>query len=271
MKAWRRFGRRGSEFASDSVKVAYRFGGGADGMAAKTAIAAALALLSVSIACAAEGPDASVPQPQDQQQVDLGGGDVPDADPAALLSATNPLGEIVDGVPDAPVTVVEYSSLTCDYSADWRTKSYPKIADKFVRTGKVRWVFREYADDSVSKAAFHIALCIDKTSPQRLIDGMFARQRDFVPHDLGGVKRDRKSPREALYSIARSLGMDPKRFGDCIADPDIAQGLKTVLDEAVTKFKVNATPVFFVNGRALSGDPSPEDIEAAISAALAKP
>jgi protein-disulfide isomerase len=223
----------------------------------------AVALAAFGSASAAT-PDART-EPRmaaDKGVTDDGAPPLPDADPKRIVEVGNPLGEIVMGSADAPITVVEYSSMTCSYSADFRVNTFPLLKKKYVESGKARWILREYASDPVAVGAFQVALCASPQHPAPYIDGLFRRQSDFLRNPEPKRRLLKENPREALYSISTTFGFDRARYDACLTDDRTAKGLANVLKSARQEFKVEETPAFFINGKALTGNPGEEEFEA---------
>src|SRR6476620_6140697 len=82
-----------------------------------------------------------------------------DVPPQAELMADGPLGERVLGKPSAPVTVIEYVSLTCPHCANFQKTIFPRFKKDFVDTGKVRFIVREFPIGHTSGHASLIHRC----------------------------------------------------------------------------------------------------------------
>ena len=89
---------------------------------------------------------------------------------AAELAKPSPLGDIVLGSANAPVTIIEYASLSCGHCAAFHTGIYPTIKTEYIDTGKLRFIFREYPLDLQAAAASMVARCIGKDDPQKYHD-----------------------------------------------------------------------------------------------------
>jgi protein-disulfide isomerase len=170
-----------------------------------------------------------------------GGGDIAVAD----LMAPGDLPENVLGPADAKVTIVEYASMTCPACANFHKTVYPELKKKYVETGKVRFVFREFPIDPRAAAGSMLARCAggDKYFP--MVDVLFQRQEQWA-----FVKA---SPIAELQAIAKQIGMSEERFNTCINDKKLLDSLQAIRDKASDKFGVSSTPTFFVNGKKLVG------------------
>ena len=79
--------------------------------------------------------------------------------PLAELMQPGPLGDMVLGDEQAPVTIIEYASMTCPHCAHFHETTYPDLKKKYIDTGKVRFIFREFPLDQLAAAAFMLARC----------------------------------------------------------------------------------------------------------------
>jgi protein-disulfide isomerase len=177
------------------------------------------------------------------------------ADGAAVsndeLMKPNPLGEMTLGDPNAPVTVIEYASMTCPHCAHFSTTTFPELKKRYIDTGKVRFIFREFPLDQLAAAGFILARCAGPDKYFPMIETLFASQRDWV------VQR----PLAPLVAIAKQAGLTQEAFEACLANQQLLEGIEKVRSEASEKFGVQSTPTFFINGKLLSGDLSIEDME----------
>jgi len=175
------------------------------------------------------------------------GGDVPIAE----LMAPGPLGDNVLGSPDAPVTIIEYASMTCPHCAHFHETTYPQLKAKYIDTGKVRFIFREFPLDQLAAAGSMLARCAGKDRYFPLIETLFAQQRDWVVH----------KPLEPMLAIAKQAGFTQQSFEECLANQEILSGIEAGRDRATTKFGVNSTPTFFINGKIVRGGLSAEELD----------
>ena len=163
--------------------------------------------------------------------------------PLDELMKPGPLGDIAMGKDDAPVTIIEYASMTCPHCAHFSNDVFPQLKKKYIDTGKVRFIMREFPLDQLAAAAFMLARCAGKDRYYPLIETLFATQRDWVV----------RAPLEPLKKIAKQAGISEQGFEDCLKDPKILDGIEQVRSRASKDFKVESTPTFFINGKALKG------------------
>ena len=174
-----------------------------------------------------------------------------DDPPLAELMQPNPLGEMAMGDEKAPITVIEYASMTCPHCAHFSEATFPELKTKYIDTGKVRFMFREFPLDQLAAAGFILARCAGPDKYFPIIETLFATQKDWV------VQR----PLAPLTAIAKQAGLTQEAFEACLDNKEMLEGIEKVRNQAAEKFGVNATPTFFVNGKRLSGALSIEELE----------
>ena len=175
------------------------------------------------------------------------GADVSMAD----LLVPGPLGDEIQGQADAPVTIVEYASMTCPHCSHFHETTYPEMKKKYIDTGKVRFVFREFPLDPLALAASMLARCAGKEKYFPLIDAFFAQQKDWVV----------QKPLQPMFAIAKQAGFTQQSFDECLANQQLLTGLEEQRTRATQKFNVNSTPTFFINGKTVRGALTPEELD----------
>ena len=174
------------------------------------------------------------------------------ADPSvADLMQPNPLGEMAMGSESAPITVIEYASMTCPHCAHFSETTFPELKKRYIDTGKVRFIFREFPLDRLAFAGFLLARCVPSDKYFPMIETLFAQQRDWVV----------QSPLQPMRAIAKQAGVSQEAFDACLEDRKLIEGIEKVRSQAADKFGVNSTPTFFVNGKRLGGALSIEEME----------
>jgi protein-disulfide isomerase len=177
------------------------------------------------------------------------------------LMMPGPLGDKGMGDPKAPVTVIEYASMTCPHCQRFHTDTYPALKAKYIDTGKVYFILREFPLDALAYAAFMVARCSgDKYFP--VIDTLFDHQEEwaFV-----------RNPVEKMISFVEPYGMGGSEFEKCIDDPDIFDHVEFVATRGGDVFGVEGTPTFFFNGRRAVGELSADAIDQIVAPMLAAP
>ena len=171
--------------------------------------------------------------------------------------------EMVMGRADAPVTVIEYASVTCPHCAAFNEQVFPAFKAKYIDTGQVRYVFREFLTGPVPVAAagFLIARCAGKDKYFGVIDSLFRSQGEMFQSG---------DPRPVLFRIGQSAGLTDDQIKACITNEEAANALQARVDKAVNVDKINATPSFLIDGKKLEGEQTMEKLDAAIQPLLKK-
>lgn len=187
----------------------------------------------------------------------------------------------VMGNPDAPVQVVEYASLQCHHCRDFAVGSgdhaavFPELKKKYIDTGKVRFIFRDYPLDTFATAATLAANCIAGTTGS---DAPTAAQTEryfaavhliysrldywYLNAGTGDVAMQR------LPEILRAAGMSQTAFESCLQNEQLLARVRETYDEASGKFAITSTPTFFINGAKHSGVIDFDKLEAILAPLL---
>jgi protein-disulfide isomerase len=190
--------------------------------------------------------------------------DVPPAD----LMQPGALGDMAIGDEKAPVTIIEYASMTCPHCAHFAEATYPDLKKRYIDTGKVRFIFREFPLDQLAAAGFMLARCASQSGVKApgptvaaaggpsekyfaMVETLFAKQREWVV----------QKPLQPLFNIAKQAGFSEQSFNECLKNQQVLDGIEEVRQKAVKTFKVQSTPTFFINGKRVAGAMSIEDLE----------
>ncbi|MEM9732549.1 MAG: DsbA family protein [Pseudomonadota bacterium] len=171
-----------------------------------------------------------------------------------------PIEDQIMGDENAPVTLVEYASMTCPHCKTFHEKILPDIKKKYVDTGKVRYILRPFPfdGDRRGEAAFMLAKCAPNNNYYPMIDALFSTQASWA---AGG------NPVPELMRISKLAGMSEADFKACLGNQELLSKMIDGRNKAVKEFQVRATPTIFVNGKKL-GDSQLKTVEEAIQAAL---
>jgi protein-disulfide isomerase len=157
------------------------------------------------------------------------------------------------GGADAPVTIVEYASMTCPHCARFHIDTLPKVKSEFIDTGKVRLVFRDFPLDKVALSASLLAQCVQGDAYFYLLDVLFRSQADWSRAD---------DPVVALRQIGRTAGLEEAVMDQCMNDQATIDRIVARFKEASEKLAVNSTPTLFINGVIQRGGLPFDDYEA---------
>jgi len=167
------------------------------------------------------------------------------------------------GNPDAAVTIIEYASLTCPACAVFHQTIYPELKAKYIDTGKVRFVFRQFPTPPARLAVGGEALARCEGSTEtyfELIDVLFEKQR---------LWRSSQNPGQALRDIGATAGITTEQFDACLADKENVTRIQDVVNHAVATWGINSTPSFVINGEYVQNIRSIDDFAKVIDPVLA--
>ena len=173
--------------------------------------------------------------------------------PPADLLKPDALPDMIMGDDKAPVTVIEYASMTCSHCAHFQEATFPELKKRYIDTGKVRYIFREFPLDSLAAAAFMLARCTGQDDKNRyfaLVDTLFRQQRTWAV----------EKPLAPLFAIAKQAGFTQQTFDACLSNQKVLDGIESIRQRASNQFKVESTPTFFINGTKAPGALSIEDM-----------
>ena len=165
---------------------------------------------------------------------------------AALVLAPD---DRILGNKDAPITIVEYASLTCPHCMHFSTEVLPKLQAKWIDTGKVRLILRDFPLDGPALRAAMVARCAPPDRFYPFVETLFETQDKWAPA---------RDPQAELQRLALLGGMSNKQFSDCLADKALEAKIVNSRLVATQQLGVDATPTFFINGGKFEGAPTLE-------------
>ncbi len=167
------------------------------------------------------------------------------ADQTQVTTETDGLPENVMGSADAPVTIIEYSSMTCPHCAVFHKDTLPGLKENYIETGKVKYILREFPLDQLAAAAFMLGRCLDKKDSYfDFIDMLYERQSEWA------YSEDRVG---SLKTLAKQAGFTDESFKACLDDKALYAKVLAVKNNGTEEFRIRSTPTFFVNGTRLEG------------------
>ncbi len=178
--------------------------------------------------------------------------------PASAQPSPNP-GDMVLGKDDAPVTVIEYASLTCPHCAHFHEEVWPELKKQYIDTGKIKFIYRDFPLDEAAMRGSQLARCKgDTASFYAFADILFTQQRTWATQAWA----------DNLAQIARLGGIGADQFKACMNDKALSDSiLKSRLD-AQNKYAVSGTPTLIVNEKNVGSPATFEDMRKAIDAVL---
>ncbi|HEX6959325.1 MAG TPA: DsbA family protein [Ferrovibrio sp.] len=167
------------------------------------------------------------------------------------------LQDMVLGKADAPVTIIEYASMTCPHCAHFDQEVLPAIKTEFIDTGKVKLIFRDFPLDQLAFVGSIMARCAGPEKYFTYVDVLFAQQVEWATA---------KDPVAALKQIGRLGGMTSEQFDACLKDKALGDYILQSRLDANQKLGVNSTPTLIIDGKAEPGVPSLDDLRTKLNA-----
>lgn len=171
----------------------------------------------------------------------------------------SPLKEMEMGDANAPVTIVEYMSLTCPHCANFHKNTFKDIKEKYVDTGKVRFILREFPFDPRAAAGIMLARCAPEEQFFPFIDVLFEQQSAWSRAE---------DARAALLKISKLAGFTQEQFNTCLTNQQLLDDVTEVRNRGANDYGIQSTPSFIVNGSRYSGDMSVDTMSALIDSYL---
>ena len=154
------------------------------------------------------------------------------------------MADMVVGRNDAPVTIIEYFSLSCSHCAAFHADTFPKIKKTYIDTGKARLVYRDFPLGGLALAAALMARCAGPKRYFGFISLLFRNQKKWAQS---------KNPRAALARIALFGGMGEKEFDACLKNEPLMNAIRSQREAGVKEHGVDSTPTFMIEGTKVSG------------------
>ncbi len=188
-----------------------------------------------------------------------------DGDTSQTAALEPSLGEMSLGPDDAPVTLIEYASLTCGHCKDFHETVLPRIKQDYIEPGRIRFVFREFPTQpaELALAGFAVARCAGEDKYFDVIGDFFANQGDIFEEARAGRAL------EALQALGARHGVGGAAFETCRNDLEVRRAIADIV-VAGEAAGVNATPTLILNGERLTTAASrtPDGLASLIEAAL---
>ena len=148
------------------------------------------------------------------------------------------------GEAKAPITLVEYASQTCVHCAAFHRDAWPTIEANYVKTGLVRFVFRDFQRNRVDLAASVLGRCMGRDAFIPFTDLLFENQETWM-------NREDQDALAGLREMTRRAGMTNAEFDACMKKEDDAKRLVAIREKAVKDHCLEGTPTFLLNGKTL--------------------
>ena len=216
------------------------------------------------------------------------------------LMAPKGIPDKVDGDPAAKVTFIEYASPTCPHCALFSNTVLQPFKDKYVKTGKVKFILRPFARNTLDAAVFMLAehaaksvdaapVTIDPSAPSAETSAEPAAPAPVDPNNPSGLSQaaietyenvlsayfktqqewgTSQDPLTALKTIATQLGFSEAAFNEALTNQALFDGIDAMRNQALNDFGLEGTPTFYVNGKQLTGEKTLEQLSAEVDPLL---
>jgi len=157
---------------------------------------------------------------------------------ASKIDVASAMQDRVLGSDKAPVTIIEYASLTCPHCAHFDKEILPQIKTNLIDTGKARLIFRDFPLDGIALRAAMMARCVSPLQYFNMIDVIFKKQEFWIKA---------KDPVTELEKLGSLAGMDAADFKSCTENKDLETAILNEMKTAQDKYKLESTPTFVFN------------------------
>jgi len=179
---------------------------------------------------------------------------------SSLMISFTSAEEISLGSKQAPVTIIEYGSLTCGNCLSFHRKIYPKLKKQYIDTGTVRFIFRHYPTGGAAVYGARAANCSDDQY-YAMLDVLFLKVAEW----------HKAENRDSMFiEYASSIGVNSETFLACNSDKEHLDEILNQQLAAKENFDITGTPNFLINGEIVRGIKSFSEMKALISKALDK-
>ena len=175
--------------------------------------------------------------------------------PAAAIGSDGVLEERSLGADNAPVTMIEYSSLTCPHCAEFHANTLPKIKEQYVTPGKLRLVYRDFPLDPLATAAAMLPHCVEPNRYFGLLEALFRSQPTWTRS---------QEPAKELERLSRFAGLSPAAFQACINNKELLQAIQQRAEAARKEYQITSTPTFIIDGKKIVGATGFEEFQSVI-------
>jgi len=171
--------------------------------------------------------------------------------------------DYIVGDKEAPITIIEYASLSCSHCADFHINTLPILMQEYVDTGKAKIVFRDFPFNYPALLGSMVLRCVPEEIRYEYSNALYQLQSKWV------VRENAKTTKE-LYKIMQSGGMTKERFNECIDNVDLENKILNDVIAAQSEFNIKSTPSFLINGMLIEGNKSIKDFRQIIDKILSE-
>ena len=163
------------------------------------------------------------------------------------------------GREDAPVSIIEYRSLTCSHCAEFSNETYPLLKSEFIDTGVVKFELRPFALNAIDLNAFKLLHCADETDFFALDKLLFKEQKKWIVTNPSDQVLENSTKALGDYGIL--FGISEDDYAECLNNEEITDFILSERINGVENFDISSTPTFIINGEIFSGNKSFEELE----------
>ena len=167
------------------------------------------------------------------------------------------------GLKEAPVTIIEYASLSCSHCAKFHNDTLADLKSEYVDTGKVKIVFRDFPFNYPALLGSMVLRCVPKNVRYDYMNALFELQTTWV-------NRENAKTIQELYKIMQSGGMTKEQYETCIFDVELEKQILEGVMEAQEEFNIKSTPSFIINGSLVEGNKSIKEFRQIIDKILSQ-
>ena len=167
------------------------------------------------------------------------------------------------GDKNAPITIIEYASMSCGHCADFHTNTLESIKTEYVDTGKVKFVFRDFPFNYPALLGSMVVRCIPNDLRYDYMNALFQLQPSWV-------NRENAKTTKELFKIMQSGGMTKEEFDTCITNVDLENEILQGVIAAQNEFNIKSTPSFLINGALVEGNKSLKEFRQIIDKILSE-
>ncbi len=171
------------------------------------------------------------------------------------------LADLSLGDPSAPVTMIEYGSLTCPHCAAFSKETLPELKKAYIDAGKVRYIFREFSRNTLDVAGFVLARCLGDDKAFAADELLFAQQDKWAFVD---------KPLDPLIAALRATGLTQEKATECLKNQKLADGIVAVAKRANEEIHLTGTPTFVIDGKVYGGELTLDQLKAILDPLVKK-
>ena len=171
---------------------------------------------------------------------------------AANASLKDAMTVMTLGSENAPITMIEYASLSCSHCGAFHRDTLPKIKKNYIDTGKVRLIYHDFPLGGLAMAGSMLARCAGPDKFFGFISALFQSQSKWTTSE---------TPRDDIGKIARLAGLSEDDIDECLDNEALQKAILDVARDGQVKYDIKSTPTFVINGKRVPGNLPYEDFQ----------